>query len=101
MSKRRLSGGGMVRKREDGHWRAASSSATRIAEKNGYGRKKRKAKKATGLRGAHSGGLIFSVCGLLCGQSVGHLSLYRSKATKSKEKPPFSNKKGGFRGAAG
>ena len=41
-------------------------------KKDGCGRKKKQAKKATGLRRQNIfGGPFFSVCGLLCGQSVG------------------------------
>ena len=66
-------------------------------KKNGCGRKKGQTKKATGLRRKNTfGDPFFSVCGLLCGQSVDHLSLLSQNATKCKEKPPFSHEKGGF-----
>jgi len=65
-------------------------------KKNGCGRKKGQTKK-TGLRRKNTfGDPFFSVCGLLCGQSVDHLSLLSQNATKCKEKPPFLYEKGGF-----
>ena len=65
-------------------------------KKNGCGRKKGQTKK-TGLRRKNTfGDPFFSVCGLLCGQSVDHLSLLSQNATKCKEKPPFLYEKAVF-----
>ena len=46
--------------------------------------------------GAHTPEACFSVCGLLCGQRVDHLSLLSQNTTKRKEKSPFSYEKGDF-----
>ena len=48
-----------------------------------------------------AGALIFSVCGLFCGQSPNPKFQASQKVMKNKVKPPFSTEKSGFRGAAG
>ena len=48
-----------------------------------------------------AGALIFSVCGLFCGQSPNREFQASQKVMKNKVKPPFSTEKSGFCGAAG
>ena len=54
--------------------------------------------KSTGLRrDSTAGALIFSVCGLFCGQSHDRKFQASQKVTKSKTKLPFSIEKGSLR----
>ena len=54
-------------------------------QENEIGNHSRESKlKASGPQSTHSGGLIFSVCGLLCGQKIDHIMLHRQKVKKAK-----------------